>query len=160
MVSEPVQLALMKDLIEICSSISSSSNGSGGDKTSSDDNGDTTASTSNMGSGSTTIYTRNQIQVALIEISHLTYALGEASSSTLDDLIPALYKCLSDSDHGVRLEAAIAFQAVTVVFPNAGRKVIMVAIDNIRQNRNEVVALGIAPKQDLPDAIDPKTEIE
>jgi len=143
MVSEPVQLALMRDLIDVCgtglpsstSSTDVTSTGAGGDTSINDDN----ATTPTV---KTTAYSRHQIQVALIEISHLITTLGEASSSTLSDLIPALQRCLSDSDHGVRLEAATAYQAVTVVFPSAGRRLVMIAVDKIQQHRDEIVALA------------------
>ncbi len=87
-------------------------------------------------------YNRHQLQVALVEISNLVITLGEACSSCLEDLIPALQYCLSDSDHGVRHEAAVAFQALAVAFPSAGRKYIMNMVGEIQVHQDEVLALG------------------
>lgn len=77
-------------------------------------------------------YNRHQIQVALVEISNLVHCLGEACASYLGELLPALLSCINDSEHGVRHEAAVAFQTVVVNFPSAGRKYIMTAIGEIQ----------------------------
>jgi hypothetical protein len=77
-------------------------------------------------------YNRHQIQVALIEITNLVHSLGEACASYLGELIPVLMSCVNDSEHGIRHEAAVAFQAVVVNFPSAGRKYIMTAIGEIQ----------------------------
>lgn len=87
-------------------------------------------------------FNRHQLQVAMVEISHLVTALGEASASCLEELLPAMQYCLSDSDHGVRHEAAVAFQAVAIAFPSAGRKYIMTMVGEIQVNQDEVLALG------------------
>ncbi|MGH7974666.1 MAG: hypothetical protein ACREBR_04005, partial [bacterium] len=49
---------------------------------------------------------KNQVQVVLIEVSHLVTALGEASSTTLEYLVGPLSGCVRHSSPGVRLEAA------------------------------------------------------
>lgn len=87
-------------------------------------------------------YNRHQLQVAMVEISHLVTVLGESCASCLDDIIPALMFCLNDSDHGVRHEAAIAFQSIAIVFPSAGRKHLMTFIGEVQVNQDEVLALG------------------
>jgi hypothetical protein len=93
--------------------------------------------------GDISILNRHQLQVAMIEISHLITALGEASASCLEDLLPSLQYCLSDSDHGVRYEAATAFQAVVISFPCAGRKHIMTMVGELQMNQDEILSLGM-----------------
>jgi hypothetical protein len=88
------------------------------------------------------VFNRHQLQVALVEISNLAITLGEACASCLGELIPALQYCLSDADHGVRHEAAVAFQALAVAFPSAGRKYIMAMVGEIQVHQDEVLALG------------------
>lgn len=102
-----------------------------------------TLSIPNENKGGVPEFNRHQLQVAMVEISHLVTALGEASASCLDELIPAMQYCLSDSDHGVRHEAAVAFQAVAIVFPSAGRKYIMTMVGEVQVNQDEVLALGM-----------------
>ncbi len=86
-------------------------------------------------------WNKHQRQVALVEISHLVSTLGEACASGLDELVPSLQQCLAHSDHGVRYEAAVAFQAVTLAFPSAGRKYIMSMVDEIQVHHDEILAL-------------------
>ena len=97
---------------------------------------------SSMASSSTRRWNRHQYQIAFVEISHLVSTLGEACASALDELIPSLQRCLSHSDHGVRYEAAVAFQAVTVAFPSAGRKCIMSMVDEIQVHHDEILAIA------------------
>lgn len=92
---------------------------------------------------------KHQYQVAFIEISHIVSTLGEACASALDELIPSLQQCLSHPDHGVRFEAATAFQAVTVAFPSAGRKYIMAMVDEIQVHHDEILALANNREPDL-----------
>ena len=114
MMTERMQLSLLRDLSSMASPTSSSGR----------------------------MWNTHQYQVAFIEISHLLYALGEASASALDELIPSMQQCLSHSDHGVRFEAAIAFQALTIAFPSAGRKYIMTMIDEIQVHHDEILAIA------------------
>ena len=101
-----------------------------------------TLSRPNKNKGGVPEFNRHQLQVAMVEISHLVTALGEASASCLEELLPAMQYCLSDADHGVRHEAAVAFQAITLVFPSAGRKYIMTMVGEVQVNQDEVLALG------------------
>ena len=107
------------------------------------------------GDDSTPIYNRHQLQVAMVEISHLVITLGEACASYLEDLIPAMEYCLADADHGVRHEAAIAFQAVAVAFPSAGRKYIMSMVGEIQVHQDEVLALGATSSKTSTRAVTP-----
>jgi hypothetical protein len=109
---EAVQIDLLRDLAAICSNPSS------------------------------TEWNRHQLQVALVEISHLVTTLGDAAVSSLDDLLPALRDCIVHSDHGIRHEAAVAFQAIAVVFPTAGRKYIMTSVGEIQVHQDEILALA------------------
>ena len=121
---EPVQIDLLRDLATICSNPSS------------------------------TEWNRHQLQVALVEISHLVTALGDAATSSLDDLLPALRDCLVHSDHGIRHEAAVAIQAIAVVFPTAGRKYIMASVGEIQVHHDEILVLASSNKSKEPVRFD------
>lgn len=85
----------------------------------------------------------NQLQVVLIEISHLFSTLGEAAASTVPDFIGAIGSCLSHRDHGVlRHEAAIACEAFASCFPSDGRKLLRESIDEIQVRHAEMVTLA------------------
>ena len=88
-------------------------------------------------------WNRHQYQIALVEISHLVSTLGEGCASALDELIPLIQQCLAHPDHGVRHEAAIAFQAIAVAFPSSGRKYIMSMVDEIQVHHDEILALAV-----------------
>jgi len=98
---------------------------------------------------------RHEIQVALIEISHLVVALGEAGSSSLDDLLAMLDKCLSHSDHGVRYEAAIVHAAIAQAFPAVGRKFVLSSLNEIVANVDEI--RGLASKAPAITSPTPKS---
>ena len=85
----------------------------------------------------------NQLQVILIEISHLLSALGDATASAAEDLIPALKACLRHPDEGVRHEAAVACAALASVFPSIGREMIHEAISEIQVEHAELMATSI-----------------
>jgi hypothetical protein len=94
----------------------------------------------------------NQLQVVLIEISHLFATLGEAAASSVDDLISALANCLRHPDHGVRHEAAVACAAMTSVFPAQGRQLVQDSLDCIQLEHAELMALASTKKvEDTPD---------
>ena len=82
----------------------------------------------------------NQLQVILIEISHLLSALGDATASAAEDLIPALKSCLRHPDEGVRHEAAVACAALASAFPSSGRQMIHETISEIQVEHAELMA--------------------
>lgn len=82
----------------------------------------------------------NQLQVILIEISHLLTALGEATASAAEDLTPALKSCLRHPDQGVRHEAAVACCALASVFPSVGRQLIHDSLREIQVEHAELLA--------------------
>lgn len=84
----------------------------------------------------------NQLQVVLVEMSHLYATLGEAAASTIPDFIPSIGFCLAHRDHGVRHEAAIACEAFTCSFPSQGRLLLQNALDDIQQHHAEMVTLA------------------
>jgi hypothetical protein len=90
----------------------------------------------------------NQLQVVLIEISHLLFTLGEASASCIDDIVPALKACLRHYDHGVRHEAAVACAALTSVFPSEGRQMIQASVNEIQLEHAELMALASTKKRE------------
>ena len=92
----------------------------------------------------------NQLQVVLTEISHLFTALGEASATAIDDLLPALANCLRNPNHGVRYEAVVACAAMSSVFPSHGRQIVQDCICAIRLEHAELMALASTKKADGP----------
>ena len=120
MASESTQLIILHELITMC-------------MVSELDEGDEHAAK---------ILTSNQLQVILIEISHLLMTLGEAAAATLVDLIPTLQVCLGHSDHGVRHEAAIACAAFSGPFPTKARKLFRSGLDEIQVHHAEIVKLA------------------
>lgn len=99
--------------------------------------------------------TGHQLQVVLIEISHLLAALGEATASAMDDLVPALKSCLRHSDQGVRHEAAVACAAMVSIFPSRGRQLVHDSIGEIQMEHAELMATSsnlpqVETKQEVP----------
>ena len=81
----------------------------------------------------------NQLQVVLIEISHLLATLGEATASAADDLGPALKSCLRHPDQGVRHEAAVACASMATIFPARGRQLVQESIIEIQVEHAELM---------------------
>lgn len=84
----------------------------------------------------------NQLQVILIEMSHLFTRLGEAAASLLEELTPALIRFLQHADHGVRHEAAVACAAIAAIFPSWGRKIVAETIRSIQVEHAELMAIA------------------
>jgi len=84
----------------------------------------------------------NQLQVILVEISHLFATLGEATASSLEEIVPALLKCLRHLDHGVRYEAAVACAAMASVFPLEGHKIVRESINKIQLEYAELMSIA------------------
>lgn len=84
----------------------------------------------------------NQLQVILVEISHLFATLGEATASSLEEVIPGLLKCLYHPDHGVRYEAAVACSAIASVFPSEGRKLVRECISKVQLEHAELMSIA------------------
>ena len=83
----------------------------------------------------------NQLQVALIEISHLVATLGEACASCLDELDSALDSSLCHSDPGVRHEASIACCSVAASFPERGRSRLTKGISELQVQHTQLVTV-------------------
>ena len=94
----------------------------------------------------------NQLQVIMIEISHLLSTLGEAAASALDDLSPVFQKTLRHPDHGVRHETAIACAAMASIFPEEGRKLVLESLSSIQLEHAELTTLASTTK--APDVSD------
>ena len=86
--SESSQLMILRQLTSACRSSVSSTGADGG-----------SSSTRATDSEDQKQLNRHQLQVALVEISHVIVALGEAGASSLEDLMPVLRDCLSYADH-------------------------------------------------------------
>ena len=94
------------------------------------------------GSGGTIPLNRYQLQIALIETSHLITALGEAATAGLEDALPMLQTALTHQDHGVRYEAAIALQATARTFPQEGRKTVLTSLESLMDGWTDLVGLA------------------
>jgi len=86
--------------------------------------------------------TANQIQVILVEISHLLCALGEASASKVEILSERLKACLSHPSHGVRHEAAVACGAFVACHPAEGRKMLVTALEDVQTRHAELMVVA------------------
>jgi hypothetical protein len=85
---------------------------------------------------------RHQLQVALIEMSHIVVSVGEAGASSLEDLHPILQDCLSHPDHGVRHEAAALYAAIAQAFPSEGRKFAIESLSGFNANLDAIQCLS------------------
>ena len=94
------------------------------------------------GSGGTIPLNRYQLQIVLIETSHLITALGEAATAGLEDALPMLQTALTHQDHGVRYEAAIALQATARAFPQEGRKTVLTSLESLMDGWTDLVGLA------------------
>lgn len=86
---------------------------------------------------------RHQLQVVLVEISHVIVALGEAGASSLEDLMPVLRDCLSYPDHGVRHEAAAVYAAIAQAFPSEGRVFVIESLGSFGANLDAIQSLSL-----------------
>lgn len=85
---------------------------------------------------------RHQLQVALVEISHLIVALGEAGASSLEDLLPVLRDSLSHADAGVRHEASAVYASISQAFPTEGRTFVIECLGTFGANLDAIQSLS------------------
>jgi len=111
-ISESRQLSILNELITLCT-------------------GEPSVPTGTLNS--------QQMQVCLVEISHLVTALGEVAGSSLEDLIPLLMIFLKSPDHGVRYETAVVCSAVATSFPHEARKILQSSVGEIQGQHAELV---------------------
>lgn len=86
----------------------------------------------------------NQLQVVLIEVSHLVATLGEAVATRLEEMLVALQWCLSHDNCGVRHEAAVACVALAASFPSEGRTLLGASLEVIELELAQLVAATAA----------------
>jgi len=129
--TETSQLMILRELTSACRSSVSSTSADGG-----------SGATRAPHSENEKYLNRHQIQVALVEISHIIVALGEAGASSLEDLMPVLRDCLSHIDHGVRHEAAAAYAAVAQAFPSEARVFVIVSLGSFGANLDAIQSLS------------------
>lgn len=84
----------------------------------------------------------SQMQVVLVEISHLFATLGEATSSRVSETLTKLQLCMSHDDDGVRHEACIACTALVECFPLQAPKLIESALGAIQDG---LAGIGSTP---------------
>ena len=85
---------------------------------------------------------RHQIQVALVEVSHVIITLGEAGASSLEDILPVLRDLLSHADAGVRQETAAVFASISQAFPAEGRKFVLRSLNSFGSNLDAIQSLS------------------
>ena len=129
--SESSQLMIIRQLTSACSSSisSTSADGGGGANRSADTDGHKRLN-------------RHQLQVALVEMSHLVVALGEAGASTLEDLLPVLSDLLSCADAGVRHEASAVYASISQAFPSVGRAFVIERLGTFGANVDAIQSLS------------------
>lgn len=126
--TEPVQLSILHDIVNMLQSERKS--------------GDAGSSSPQKSKSSPSIFNMNQLQVLLIELSHLLSALGEAAAAAVEELVPCLESFLAHWDHGVRYEAAVACAALSACFPTDGRKLLQSSLNEIQVRHVELVTLA------------------
>ncbi|KAL7509674.1 hypothetical protein ACHAXN_006645 [Cyclotella atomus] len=89
------------------------------------------------------VLNRHQLQVALVEMSHLIITLGEAGAASLDDITQVLKDCLAHRDHGVRMEAATVYTAIAQAFPTEGRKFVIESLSGFGANMDAIQTLAM-----------------
>jgi hypothetical protein len=82
----------------------------------------------------------HQIQVILIELSHLISTLGEAAASKVEDIIGRLRSCLSHEDLAVRHETGVACVAFAGSFPAEARTLVRTCLLETQDSHVELVA--------------------
>lgn len=140
-VSESSQLKILRELTSACRLAVSSETDAGGISS-------VTASDTNKRKQ----LNRHQLQVTLIEISHLIAALGEAGASSLEDLLPVLRDSLSYADHGVRHEAAAAYASIAQVFPSEGRVFVIESLGTFGAKLDAIQNLCVSPPPATPSS--------
>jgi hypothetical protein len=84
----------------------------------------------------------HQLQVGLVELSHLLTAMGEAAPSVLDShVLPALERCIGHAEAGVRLEAASVFGALARSVPGFLHIHLMRSLQKCRHDMESLIAL-------------------
>lgn len=131
--SESAQLLILRELTSACRSSVSSTSADGG----------TGPARQAADSENAKHLNRHQLQVALVEISHVIVALGEAGASSLEDLMPVLRDCLSYPDHGVRHEAAAVYAAIAQAFPSEGRVFVIESLGSFSANLDAIQSLSL-----------------
>ena len=84
----------------------------------------------------------HQLQCALIEISHLVAALGDASIGVSDILFTSLINCLSHADYGVRYEAATALASIASTLPVLCSTLTQRLMDTVRASNDSISDLA------------------
>lgn len=143
--SEPVQLALLKDLVTLITASSLPPATATSNTTSSPSRASSLASP--VGA-----LNANQLQVLLVEVSALLVALDEAAASAVEDAVAALHSCLEHKDHGVRHEAAIACAALSSSFPTEGRKMLRRSLNEVQSHHAELVTASMNPSAKSKDS--------
>ena len=96
------------------------------------------------------VLNRHQMQVALIEMSHLVITLGEAGAASLEEILPVVKDCLSDRDHGVRFEAATLYASIAQAFPTEGRKFVIESLSGFVANMDTIQSLSMRVASEAP----------
>ena len=136
--SESSQLMILRELTSACGSSVTSTTADGG------------VNSGGAHSEQKTHLNRHQLQIALVEMSHLIVALGEAGASSLEDLMPVLRDCLGHTDHGVRHEAAAVYASIAQAFPSDGRGFVIESLGSFGANLDAIQSLSIRVASSVP----------
>lgn len=90
-----------------------------------------------------TILNQQQIQVCLVEISHLVASLSEAAAAETPQLVPLLLNFLGHKDHGVRFEASTALAAICNVFPRKSFQILDECLGKMKRNYSDLVKMSV-----------------
>jgi hypothetical protein len=129
--SESSQLVILRQLTKACRSSVSSTSADGG-----------SGAKRGINTDGHKQLNRHQLQVALVEISHVIVALGEAGASSLEDLLPVLRDTLSHADAGVRHEASIVYASISQAFPTEGRTFVIECLGLFGANLDAIQSLS------------------
>ena len=131
--SEPNQLAFLQDLIALLS------------RSSTDTNSD--------GSKDGKKLNADQLQCALVEISHLLATLGEGAMAQVNEALQGLKHCLQHEDSGVRHEAAVACHAVCIISPDSGREFVKNSLNELQMHHAQLMTLSsTGEKEEKPES--------
>lgn len=93
-----------------------------------------------------------QLQVALIEMSHLVTTLGEAAMSSWNQIIPALDGCIIYPDAGVRYEACNLYAALTCAIPGEGVAILTKCMEEIKSCHRSILEVPEKQQEAITEA--------
>ncbi|CAM9311443.1 unnamed protein product, partial [Phaeothamnion confervicola] len=118
-VPEGIQLAAARELIMVLSEVVGSSP---------------------PAAGFAPLLNEHQLQVCLVELSHLTHALGQACAALKDSLVGCLCPLLGHASYGVRFEAAVGLTALGNALPFFAAGLLSRCLQDMARHRETLLA--------------------